>query len=364
MGLLRCFEAEDLLEYQLWDGSADASYNAYLITPPRIYAEEIRPTTGRPGALWGGADPNRWGPSSISFFAVTSQVRWPSWGAGRWKLDGRFGRKLERLSGATAFGQMGVTTGLLSVEPAGAVWEFAGHPFIDANGAVLMDVDTMTVTSQLIRPEDFAGHAAGAMVDFAVDRAADRVWIRWLTNNVGQVSVYRLSTRELLHEIWAPNQTNGVVLTHDGFVYVVDVLDWLCVYDYEGRLHGAMRHPRLVSHPGGVCYGWDAYYRRLLRLEGTPVAVDGASTLRVEAFYPVPQAALLSPPVPRQVPRAGRRVYVLSRAVGEGAEPIVGRAAQLGGDVAGAGSSDHQGDVVVAVTPAASGPLEVEVKIP
>lgn len=364
MGLVRCFEAEDPIAYRLWDGESAAPYNAYLITPPRLYAEEIRPAVGRPGALWGGADPNRWGPSSIGFFAATSHIWWPSWGAGRWKLDGQYGRALARQSGGTATGALAVTYGLFAVEPSGAVWEFAGHPILDANGAVLMDVDTMQVTPQIIRPEDFAGHAGDAMADVAVDRAADRVWIRWGANNVGQVSVYRLSTHALLHEIWAPNKTNGLVLSHDGFVYVADVLDWLCVYDYDGRLHGAMRNPRLVSQPGGVCYGWDAYYRRLLRLEGTPVAADGASTLRVEAFYPVPQAALLSPPIPRQVPRAGRRIYVLSRAVGEGAEPIVGRVAKLSGGVTAAGSTDRHGDAAIPVTPPAAGALEVEVSIP
>lgn len=353
MGLRQCFTAADPLAYRL-PADIDPSpfeflYHPDLLVAPRVYGEEIATVA----AVWGGRDPNRYGPSSISVLAIMRQVRWPGWDITRWKHDGQEGRLLSRdvgLGGATMS-----TNGRFSVEPGGAVWWY-GDPYVAR--AAELDAATLQETGSVILGADFGTLALPA---FAVDRAADRVFMRTDTSG-SRVQVHRLSTQAKLADIWAPGEVRSIVLTHDGHVYLVDVLDWICCYDYEGRFRGALKATRAPSAPFGVVYGWDHYFKRLLRVVGTASATDGASTVRPEGFFPEPEAWELSPPLPLKVPRKGRTIYSFAHIAGEGGEPLAGRRLTF---TAGAASStvaaDANGDALAPLTPAASGALLVQV---
>lgn len=412
MGLVKVFEAADLIEYdRFWlplgaEGAAAACHpdpatggtipevvqgtdslyyqgnRAFLPsflpcvryetpplgTPPlgRMYGEEIVTPGGlvRPGAVWGTADPTEEGPGEIRFLALVEKVVWPSWDVNLWRFTSATGKR----RGKTTIGNLGsvmASGGKFFVERTGAVWVYDSHVLVDSLGAAIVSPDSAWPTGGAVLPGDFAGHATDAILDFAIDRVADRVWIRWAFGPLGCVKVYRLSTREELAAIYTPNETNGIALTHDGCVYVFDVLEWICLYDYEGRLRGAMRAPRSNANLYGAAYGWDPVYKRLLRVVNTPCASTGASTLRIEGYAPVPEAAILSPPIPRQVPRKGRTIYVLAQACGEGAEAMIGlpASATVGASTVAEGGTDPEGDAVLAYTPAATGPLTMGISV-
>lgn len=360
MGLQKCFEAADLLDYRLWANQCSNLYNEYLITPPRIYCEEVHAVKAggtRPGALYASQEDSPAGVSVINFVAACDQVCWPSWNVTRWTIDGAEGRKLRRV---TLDGAAALSNDLIAVEPGGSLWWFSGYADAFQGGAVLLNSDTLAATSTKIAYADFG---KTGIEDFAIDRASDRVFVRWLSNNVGQVSIHKLSTRELIADIWAPNKTNGIVLTNDGFIYLTDVYGWICVYDFDGNFYGAMKHPAPSGVKGGFSFGWDAYYKRLLYLPGTPCATDGASALRVQGFYPLPSTELLSAPIPLSVPRKNRPIYVFSHLTGIGGEPRGGRPVTIGGSApATMARTDPDGDAVFQVTPQNAGQFTVEVK--
>jgi hypothetical protein len=402
MGLVKCFEAESVLAYENWwihanpsgvdsDDPAvpppdwpcvdwkeagctgpfpDARYNAGLIGSPfagvwpfRRHREEIvQPgTLSRPGAVWGAHDPNRWDQASIKFMANMSQICWPSWSTKVWRFDAARGRPLGTFYGSS------ILLDLFAVEPDGSVWWFGVTADAYHGGPVLLSLSSASVaaTTTVIPAATFEG--AISIEDFGLDRAAHRAFVRSNVTGTGKVTIYDFDlatmTATKIADIFTPNQTAGVALTLDGFVYLADVLDWICVYDYDGNFHGAYRNPRANSHLYGAAYGWDQAYKRLLRVENTPANALGASTLKIEGFYPVPAEAILTPPIPRQVPRKNRRVYVFSHLCGEGGEPLTGRPATLehGGAVVGEGPTDTDGDVAIAVTPAAAGPYDAEI---
>lgn len=358
MGLRKSFDAADPVSYRL---AADIdpviygeiTFHPELTTPPRVYGEELSAL----GAVWGGRDGNRYGPSTFSVLGTTNQIYWPSWGINRWRFDGQAGRLLERQTDV-ALSAVIATNPRFAVEPSGALWWW-GTPYYPAYASAL-DGDTFAAAGLSVGGADFG--AASGFRDFNVDRAADRVFVRPASNNAGQISIWRLSTKAKIADIWTPGATKGIVLTHDGYVYVVDELAWLCCYDYDGRLCGALKASRPPASPLGVVYGWDPYYKRLLRVVGTANAPDGASTMRVEGYYPQPEEWTLTPPVPLKVPRKSRPVYSFAHVAGEGGEPMAARRVTF---TAGISSStvaaDANGDGLAQLTPDAAGALLVEV---
>ncbi len=353
MGLRSAF-LSDLIPYRLAadmdpDIFGQFTYNGDLIAAPRVYGEEV---TGV-GAVWGGRDPNIAGPSSVSFLASMRQIYWPSWSLARWRMDGQKGHLLERQvspPGATA---VMTTYPAFSVEPGGTLWWW-GNPY--APRAAALRTETLEASGATIEGADFGLLQLRA---FAIDRGADRVF---LGTGVGQVAVYRLSTKTKLADLFTPGEIIQVVLTHDGYAYLVDTLEWICAYDYDGTLVGAMRASRALSAPKGLCYGWDAYYKRILRVVGSAPATDGASTMRVGGFYPQPEAWELTPPLPLKVPRKGRTIYSLAHMAGEGGEPLAGRRLTFTtGGVSSTSATDANGDARAAITPGVAGALLVQV---
>jgi hypothetical protein len=405
MGLVKCFEAESLITYEKWwlhespvDSDdpavpppdwpcvdwkeagyvgpfAEARYNPGIMGSPfgsvwpfRRYAEEIaQPASrARPGAVWGAHDPNRWDQASIKFLSNINQIYWPSWATRIWRFDAARGRSLGTFK--ESLGSL-VVLDQFTVEPDGSVWWFGPHADAYHGGPKLMSLSSDAIgLAEVVIPTDTFEQAA-VIEDFGLDRAARRAFVRRGENTVGQVTIYDFNqatmTATKVADIYTPNATAGIAPTLDGFVYVADVLDWICVYDYDGNFHGAYRNPRPNAHLYGAAYGWDQAYKRLLRVVNTPVDGLGASTLRIEGFYPVSAEAILTPPIPRQVPRKNRGIFVFSHLCGEGGEPLTGRHATLehGGAVVGEGATDTDGDVAIEVTPAAAGPYDAETTV-
>lgn len=384
MALRRAFRATDRIQYALWPGPAApplVHYADYLISAPRLYQEELAcfNSTYSPGILYVTPGANPYGSTVINFFSVLTTVAWPSWGTARWRFDGQAGHLLGVDHFTTAFSSGAIVFDQMTSEPNGSLWWFGQHADAYHSGPVQVDPVTFgppggTWGTSPYPASSFLDKNGGATIgyaDFAIDRAGDRLFARWLTSNVGEVSIYRLSTLAYLTSIYTPNKTCGVVLTHDGFVYVADEADWLCVYDYNGVFQNAFRNPRRSDYGAavasgfgsGVAYGWDRYYKRILFVGATPNAADGACKMRIWGYYPVPDAAGVTPPLPRQVPRAGRRVYVVSHCYGEGAEPLASRSATATGADVGSAVTDREGDAVVAVTASAAGTLPVEISV-
>ena len=385
MGLIKHFESEPM-PYGAWCGVAPGEigtatdntthnhefiyYHPELVTPPRIYPEEPQSFSGngyKLGCLWSVNEPTLNGPTTLCFLSVLRKYHWPSWDIRVWKMDGKTGSFLSSKLGASVFGDdsPGITYGAITWEPQGHLWEYAGHVAVDGLGAVQLDPATLgPVAGTNILPAAFPGHESDSIQEFAIDRRPgfDRMFIRWSSDRVGQVRVYKASTLEELTQVYACAQVQQLLVTNDGFLYVMDVAGWLHVYNFEGAYHGSVRHPQNETYPGGVAWGWDGQYKRLLRVAGTANESNGGSTLKIEGFYPVPEVTFLSPAIPRQVPRKGRTFYSLAHLCGEGGEPIAGRAVVVTGGASGTFFTGPEGDANIRITPTSTDSLELHLE--
>lgn len=218
---------------------------------------------------------------------------------------------------------------------------------------------------------------ASNTADFAIDRANDRVFVRldvvgW---DVGKVAIYKFTDKSFVANIWAPNTTNGIIPTgglgagDDGLVYIVDTYGWILQYDYNGNFWGAVRNNR-DPVIGGIAYGWDSEFKRLLMLEGTASNTDGSSTLRVKAFLPLMNPSYLSKSIPNTKPRKNRLSYFYTNLSGAGGLPLdshtIVRTLPLGGGLyedVDQKVTDYQGDVVHNITPASTTAIDVAVYV-
>lgn len=365
------------------DFGIGGSFNGYLLSGGRVFGEELACFENdiSPGAiglfgpdnntLGGNWVPNGSSDYTIMFMSQTVQTMGPGYAMGYWFFDAEFGGGFlvrppfiniaEHFHGRhvlipdpspeTMYNNM-------VFDPQGFGWAYGTYPDIEHGGAFRFDPLTLVPSSPAVTVLhadylDPRGDATEGIVDFAVDTIADRVFVRWVSNAPGEVSVYTRSTQEFLFDLWAPNPTSNIVLADNQFVYLCDTSDWIMVYDYgNGAFLGACRNPRTEFLYGRFnlqarVYGWDQPFKRLLSV--APVANDsmGGSRMAVEAFVPVPDAMIVSPPIPRNVPRLGRRITLVSHVFGDGAEPIAVRPSVISNAVDLDMTTDRDGDLVI-----------------
>lgn len=374
MGLKSCFRAADRLWYPIWDKDryCDPPWENYyndLITSPRLYMEELACFRfgADPGLIWVSRESNHRSETTINYLGTTANAEWPSWGARQWKLDNQDGYAIETIPRGNF---SGISMGNFAYEPPGFLWSFGGHPFTSGYAAALIDSVSLLPTEiellNIAEWEAALGKSLLAIRDFNVNRSADRIWVRWMTDRWNHISVYRLSTKEFLADLYTPNATAGIVLTADGWVYVADTDDWICVYDYEGRYYNAFKNPRRETYfggRGGYAKGWDPINKRLLFAGAVANSVNGQCRMRIVGYYPVAEPAALTIPLPRTVPRATRRTVFMSHLRGEGGEPLASRSTQITGAVTTTVATDQHGDILVTVTPSQSGTVELDMSV-
>ncbi len=369
---------------------------------PWLTKEEIIPGL-RPGWLW-FADQQRTVlkqdgetrsiPNGICFGANVNQMCWPSWNVTMWIFNGRTGEKFQRLAQGESWEEPdadtfydlmppdanggGLRTAMFdhfaSVDASGLLWQFGNTtPIWWSHAAVQRDPFTLDLTGRYIDAfPDHYGVTHGSISDMAYDSVAKILWVRWFGDVTGRVEVWSYDIanpagRTWLHDIYTPNETNGLSLTSDGYIFAADSKDWVVLYDYDGRYHSAFIEPRPASCPNGVTWAWDRIYKRLLRVAGTPSdPTTGRSTMKVEGFFPIPANDSLTAPIPRKVPRKNRRITVLSRLVGEGCEAIGSAPIFVKVNTVSVTTSrtDGDGDAIIPITPAATGAITVEVSTP
>lgn len=211
-------------------------------------------------------------------------------------------------------------------------------------------------------PSDFG---VGSVRRFAVDRSNDRVYIGE-TGDTTEVQVFTFVTKAYLHSIFAANQVLNVLLDPNGFVWLVDELNRLTLYDYDGRLLGCWHqtgYPLRAADSSVVphcIWTWDPYANRFLVL---PLAAP-FTAMRLRAFLPKTEDALMSVPIPRQVPRRHRPTTFFVRASGSGGEPLSTWRGVTSGAVVKHFVTDTEGDAMATYTPTVSGADDITFEVP
>lgn len=355
-------------------------YNPDLVSNGRVYGEEpyLRYSSGSHpmwGAMWAQKDGDK---STINVMLKMRQSLWPSWGVSVWKFDGSNGVCVRRQPATAADTDIdgnfaGLVYDRFSAETiSGRLWWYGLHATAYYNAVLRVDPTTLNVTGEEISLDLFEMPPGNLgkfdVAAFAMDQDQNRAYVRWTGNPVRAVDAYDQTPTgwKWSHRIHAGSAVDQVLMTDTGIVYLIDENDWLTLYDETGAYQGAVRNPRTAAWPFGYMYGWDRLYRRLLFLAGTENELDGASTLKVEGFYPIPEAMYLTPPIPTSRLRKGRKSKFVASLFGSGGESVssVNGLVKVDGVNAAYSTTDTSGEFVFQHTPAAAGPMQVEVTAP
>lgn len=293
------------------DGSTPAGniYNQDLVTPPRIYPEELSGVKG----FWANA-------GDIQVLAFMDQVWWPSWNVTLWSPNN--GRYFSWPTSAVFW----ALTRLVCVSYQGTFWRS------DSSGDIQpLSIDLTTVPCEPEKPARRAVITVGDTIDASFfGRSAINLPLVDSVNGIiamksgatNSIDVCSMATGATLRTIRLSGNPIAMCPADEYEAYILCSNNVLNVVRLDtGRILGTSLMPR-VSGSTGIWIAWNARYRRLLALEITPNEANGASTLRVRGYYPVPIATNLTQPVPLIAPRAHRETPLAVRLVGDVGEPL------------------------------------------
>ncbi|EYS89521.1 hypothetical protein CF68_32995 [Cupriavidus sp. SK-4] len=314
-----------------------ALYNGYLITPPRIYAEELSGIDG----MFVAQEKTPTADAVIVLTGTTSRIYWPGWDRLWWKFNAITGEFMARGTNPASFFDYEVFQAR-----DGSLWQ-------KSSLGSFFQVDPISfdeVPGTRRGPDEF-----GALSIYVcmIDRLQN-VAVLYTNNETGsrQIGVYNWTTGALIRRIHVGGIAIDILPEDERRCYVVTNSGLLCLVDYvSGEVLHTVRSPVPL---GDVIYAWDRIYRRLLAFQIAPNGDDGACQSVIRGWYPVPLGTHLTRPLPLKAPRRGREVPVLVRVVGDAGEPIAGASVTLSvSDTASivrhAAGSDAHGESVTVV---------------
>jgi hypothetical protein len=308
------------------NGSGTAAlYNSALITPPRIYGEEIDFLLGM--AAFSQTTGNS--ESSIRVWGFTKTIYWPSYQLVVWRFDATNGAFMDRQELAGSINYYYQT--FQSAD--GSLWQ-------TSNIGTFRQVDSINFAAIPGSTERDAADFGYITIDtLIVDQARDLTVMSGTGGSsaglgllAASMTVHTLSTGEMLRRVTLAGKPKAItpedatrcyVLTHNSILHLVDYS--------TGVVINTVRVPEAVDEfsftTQTIC--WDRYYRRLLFFSKSAPATNGAGTSRIRGYYPIPLATHLLTPIPLKPPRRGREIPILLRAVGDLGEPLSGVASTL-----------------------------------
>jgi hypothetical protein len=322
-----------------------AGYHPELITPPRLYAEEISALTG----LFVKREKTQWSDFTIHLLATTNQIYYPSYNFIDWRFDGMTGAYLDRRVGL-----------------AGTLYDYQIHQARDGSlwrVSILgsfFEIDPLTFEEIDDTRQEPAKYGAIILDCPLVDRAQNIV-VMASSNENRQIGVYDFTTGALIRRINMGGIAKAIVAEDERRCYVLTEDQLLNLVDYAtGDILSTLKLPNVEAGAFDSLLAWDRYLRRWLRFTWRANATDGACLSTIGGFYPVPLAVGLTPPLPLTPPRRGRITPCLLRAFGDAGEPIPG--VKIAIDSSGAATitgappaTDDDGDAIVSISGDAAG---------
>ena len=294
--------------YGIPDGVArNALYNAYLITPPRIYAEELSLIDGMFVTRNGTAT----SPSSIVVLGWTNSIYWPSWERWFWRFDGATGEFIERGPNPASYVDKKVFQ-----SRDGSIWQVKIDRFYEKNNLTLEAIDGTERNSDEFEDAD-------QVLIPIVDREQNLMIAYTASDTSRTISVYNWTTGALVRRIPVSGKAENIMPEDDHRCWVVTQQGMLNLVDYKrGIVLSTLRTPLPLG--GDVWYSWDFYRRRMLAFSLSPNESDGAGTSVITGYYPVPLPVALTAPIPVRPLRNGHPARVVVRTYGDAGEGLNG----------------------------------------
>lgn len=325
-------------------------YNPELVTPPRIYAEELYFPLG----LFSKRDATASSPSTITLIGMTNRIYWPGWELMTWRFDGVTGAFLDRaaLAGDIYAGSL-YLSGLVQG------FDFSLWAWTDVG--VIKEFDPESYA--LLQTIDDSHFGRTGVASPLADKSRD-IMIMPATSSVAQIIVYALSSGAVVRTINVSGAPLSICAEDDKRLYVLCSNYVLNLVDYStGEVISAYRCP-LPPSASYVMITWDRVFRRILVYAQVANAADGSSQTQIRGFYPVPLATHLTTLIPLVPPRRGRQIPVLLRAVGDTGEPIAGVTCNLTAVGDGLiqrapGGTDSNGEAIVTLLCVSAGSVDL-----
>lgn len=313
--MLRQVLESDPLWYQPYpaSGSYCDVYHQYLREPPRVYDESIAFLVG----LFTSPREHAGVRYDLTAIAAMDFVCWPSWRIWVYRIDPYTGAVIERYESSNV--------GTLQIDRIaqardGSLWERDIYGDLWRRDAATLARSGDTYPS---------GYWDGATPDaqrssFTIDRAQNLALLKTNAEANDQVGVYALDTGAVVRRIGVAGRVQDIAPEDERRAWVISEDGVMTLVDYlTGEVLSVTRQP---IQPDAIysLTAWDRHLRRLLTLERTPDAADGAGTTRVRGYWPHPVAVGLTAPLPLTAPRKGRETPILTHAYGDAGEPISG----------------------------------------
>ncbi len=310
--------ASAALQYPLWDGVVPTlQYNDWLVTPPRLYTESVVNLRG----LWSRRERSADAEAIYCLLAQNDQYYFPGWNIIEYQWDASTGVFLQRIDRSV----VALTTVAVTSSPYGHLYRKSS--LVDA--IYQIDPESFEDLTLISRYNDlnwkYGAQESSTVGPFMIDAVADRAVLNTSLNSSTGVSVHRVSTREtLIYNIRTAGLIQDIQAAAPGLCYVVHTNGVVTLLNYLlGAVLGVFRAS--ASATGGTSkLAFDPVYTRVMVCDKTADATDGAATINVEAFRPIPVPVALTPPIPLRAPRAGRQVPLLVRAYGDTGEGVGG----------------------------------------
>jgi hypothetical protein len=324
----------------------DASYNAFLTVPPRLYGESIITTPPRGLAVIPSNTGT--GDSAIAFLTQSVQTWFPGVNEWVYRWDSAGGAYIDAT--LRLFGNVHDRAMFQSVD--GTVWML--------NLFTFYQLDLSTYEGLDGTDRDYADFGYTSFTSLIVDASANRAVIagdnrkdiavhNWQSG--AEIRVIKLAAMPVC--ITPEDSTRCYVLTEDNSLHLIN-------YDV-GQVIMSVQLPVESSY-----VAWDRFRRRLLLLNEQDDAADGACQTTIYGYYPVPVATYLTTPIPLKSARKGKRVPMMVRTVGDLSEPVSG--VRVSVSTIGAATlaqvpfgSDPNGDVVFEIQCNDAGSVDVSV---
>ncbi len=287
-----------------------ALYNGYLVTPPRLYAEDL----DFPLGFFAKRDLTPSSDSTLTLLGITVSIYWPGYAYMNWRFDGYSGQFIDR---AVIVGDLlAGSLHLSSVTQA-----FDGSLWGSYNTGSMIEYDKDTYTAQQTVLASLFGRSTCPIP--LVDKTRDIVMMP-AQGGLSQLIVYTLSTGAVVRTINLSGAPINTCAEDDKRVYILCTGYILNLVDYTtGEVISVYKCP-IPPTATYVMLAYERNLRRLLIFAQVPAASDGSGQSIIRGYYPVPLPTHITAPIPLRPLRRGRTAPVLVCAVGDAGERLSG----------------------------------------
>lgn len=284
----------------------DGAYNSFLVTPPRLYRERIRPSNGLQGFYYNRAR-DRYILITWMDFAA-----WPSWRINAYEIHpetGQVTRQWFSLSGAVGF----AWTRNCEAGELGKVYanRIAGPP----NSIVEVSTDPFTIGQTIVSSADVQGFVIN---HFVISRTAGIVAL----SDTSQIRTYHYPSQTRLGTLAMPE------LQLSDLAYESEERAWALMNNPAHGLSAVkLNYQRLEietftklesnAQELGFSIAYDNLRNSLAVFRQMPDAVDGAAQHLLDIYKPISRPIGMTGPVPVQSAHPGKVIKMIGNVVFE-----------------------------------------------